>query len=90
MNSTPPINNTLEPVDLTDAELDAVSGAGGYHYNYHYKISYKKITTCGNFNGGNILSNNNSGNAIAIAVARLRETLATSYKTAVQANLRAT
>jgi len=60
------MNNTLKPVDLTDAELDAVSGAGGYHYNYHYKISYKKITTGGNFNGGNILSNNNSGNAIAV------------------------
>jgi len=52
-----PMNNTLNPVDLTDAELDAVSGAGFY---------YKNVTTGSNWNGGNVLSNNLSGNAVAV------------------------
>jgi len=51
------MNNTPNLVDLTDAELDAVSGAGFY---------YKKVSTGSNWNGGNILSNNLSGNAVAL------------------------
>jgi hypothetical protein len=50
------MSNALQPIELTDSELDAVSGGNSYHYKpkikYHIKNSFNVITTSAN--GGTV------------------------------------
>jgi hypothetical protein len=63
------MSNTLQPIELTDSDLDAVSGGWGY-YNKQVAIGTGWIKTgdiknIGSVTGDNVTGANNTGNQSA-------------------------